>query len=384
MLWGRLDAAERIITALLAGHPRSEDVRALIGEAQAAIVLETIEGLSPNEWKGVLVEAAMRPTSRTPEPAIVDGFVNALLQATPKGGELATRLQIAIGGETLRQYYLDTFKVRRELEAGPALESAARASTVVGRMLEGLSEEYKRGASLARWITRIGQLFWVFVEVAVPQSFASILFHHWLKLAYFLEVLLIVGSTLLQAPPVQQFALVAFAVTLAAHGVVLAFGDIRQHKKRWRVVVGSVATAIVLFLVVFGALGLSMLLGGIPGWNVLDHAHQWAVTPQARAWLGGGLSAVVTLFFLLVIRQDLGKSRQLKMLERMLSELSLSKRKELWRAVFGTKPPLLFRVRAVAAILYRARDTKTIDKVRDWLRQNEDVPPLEITSEASQ
>jgi hypothetical protein len=180
----------------------------------------------------------------------------------------------------------------------------------MGRLLAGLSEQYKGGASLTLWFTRLGRLFSALVEVAVPRSFPCILFHHWLKLTYFLEVLLIVASTLFPAPPVQQFALVAFAITLAVHGVVLVLSDIWLRKKTWLVVLGSLFYAIVGLGFLLGTLCFVVVLGAVPGWCALDGVHSWAVDPQAygKDWARRGPAGLATLFFLLVIRRDLRKA----------------------------------------------------------------------------
>ena len=57
ILWGRLDGAERIITAILPNHP---ETRRLIADAQAAIVCEATEGLGQFELHDLLVESFMR------------------------------------------------------------------------------------------------------------------------------------------------------------------------------------------------------------------------------------------------------------------------------------------------------------------------------------
>jgi hypothetical protein len=57
ILWGRLDGAERPISALLPDHPLRKQ---LIGEAQAQIVCETIGPMGEEERHALLAEALMR------------------------------------------------------------------------------------------------------------------------------------------------------------------------------------------------------------------------------------------------------------------------------------------------------------------------------------
>ena len=67
----------------------------------------------------------------------------------------------------------------------------------------------------------------------MPRSFPDLIFRHWLKLVYFLELLLIAGSTLLLAKEVQQFALTAFGITAAVHLAVCCLRDMIESKNRW-------------------------------------------------------------------------------------------------------------------------------------------------------
>jgi hypothetical protein len=113
------------------------------------------------------------------------------------------------------------------------VHNAARASRVVGDMLEGYAETQRRlpkGGVV--WVTRIAQLFWVLVEVAVPNSLASLVFRHGLKLLYFFEALAILLGTLLLYPTIQQFGFVAFAATATVHGAVLLLEDAMSKKVR--------------------------------------------------------------------------------------------------------------------------------------------------------
>jgi hypothetical protein len=65
ILWGRLDGAERIISALLPNH---EKLVELIGEAHAEIICETTSGMGETERYELLAEALMRTKTRAAEP----------------------------------------------------------------------------------------------------------------------------------------------------------------------------------------------------------------------------------------------------------------------------------------------------------------------------
>ena len=275
ILWGRLDGAERIITALLPNHPQTGQ---LIGEAQAAIIHETIENI-PEEGKNLLIESFMRTKTRKPDEKALIDFIRKL-----KGGatdpEIKRSLDNRINEHEIGKHYQDSYEKRSHLKPKPTLRSAARATTVIGKMLSGISAEYNVNDRYVAWVARLGQISLALVEVAVPSSLPNLIFHHWLKLLYFFEVVLIIGSTLLVAQPVQQFAFTAFALTLGIHLAVLILGDLMRSKKRWLNVIKALLGVAVVTCVVVGVLSLSAILGfGDPIWKTMVLVRNWFAEP---------------------------------------------------------------------------------------------------------
>jgi len=272
ILWGRLDGAERIINALLPDHPLT---RQLVGEAQAAIICETVEKLGTTELSDLLIEVAMRTESGKAEPAILDDFLNALkTNATEERWKDC--LDKLVDARQVRQRYLDTYEERSRLQPESTLRSAARATTIIGKIFDGLSDSYNVSNKYVAWIARLGQVFWSLVEVAVPHSLPNLIFRHWLKLLYFFEVLLVVSSTLLLFRPVQQFALMLFAITLAVHLATGILSDIIRSRNRW---LNIFKAAIIIALVALVALGVLSALG-VSGfsdsiWAKIMSLHQW-------------------------------------------------------------------------------------------------------------
>lgn len=272
ILWGRLDGAERLINALLPDHPLT---RQLVGEAQAAIICETIEKMGSVELSDLLAEAAMRTKSGKAEPAILEHFLDALKEnaAEPK---LKACLDKLIDTRQVRQHYLDTFAERSRLQPESTLRSAARATTIIGKIFDGLSDSYNVSNKYVAWIARFGQIFWSLVEVAVPRSLPNLIFRYGLKLLYFFEALLIVSSTFLLSRIVQQFAFTLFAITVAVHLAVLVLGDIIRSKNRWLNILKTVVIVTLVALVAFGvvsALGMFGFSDSI--WSKISTFHQW-------------------------------------------------------------------------------------------------------------
>jgi patatin-related protein len=267
ILWGRLDGAERLISALLPNHPLR---RQLIGEAQAEIMLETIGAMGDEEGQQLLSEALMRTKSRESEPELLEKFINNLFVNVKHNQELTDRLKKLIHPRTLRQFYINAFEEQSRLDRESTLRSSARATTVVGKILEALSAKRRVRTGYAVWIARIGQILWAMVEVAVPRSLSNLIFRHWLKLIYFLEALLIAGSTILLASEVQKFAITAFSLTAGIHLGVYLLSDYLQGKHLLlRIVLGVVGFIAILL----AAVGFDEVLGLGMRSSLAERAH---------------------------------------------------------------------------------------------------------------
>lgn len=306
ILWGRLDGAERIITALLPNHPQT---RQLIGEAQAAIVYETIREMGPEELKQLIAESGMRTRTNKAEPKIVGTFIRNL-KGEATDPDLQRALNDLIDDRGVRQYYLDTYKERSRLDPETALHSAARATTIVGKMLSNLSERRKVGNKYVAWVARLGQIFWALVEVAVPRRLPNLIFRHWLKLLYFFEVVLIIGSTLLVAKEVQQFALTAFGITAGVHLAVQILNDLMQSKNKWVNLIKAVGGVILVALIFLGIISLAAILGVELVWSLMERAKDWYASSPPFGWNSKtyarvGVGALLILFFFWVIRDDI-------------------------------------------------------------------------------
>lgn len=307
ILWGRLDGAERIIAALLPNHPLR---RQLIGEAQAQIICETIEPMGEKERNALLAESLMRTRTRKSESKQLDDFIRHLRENSTSDPKLNQRLKELIDPQKLRDYYEENFRTRSKLEPESTLRSAARATTVVGKILDSLSRKRGVNNKSSVWIVRLGQIFWSLVEVAVPRSFPDLIFRHWLKLVYFLELLLVAGSTVLLAKEVQQFALMAFGITAGVHLAVVLLRDLIESKNRWVNLAKAIGAAILVTLIIIGGLSVSAMLGGSLGWNLLWTVRNFHFTEPGFGFNLKTLTRVLLILvvatvFLWSIRKDL-------------------------------------------------------------------------------
>ncbi|HKG45862.1 MAG TPA: patatin-like protein [Pyrinomonadaceae bacterium] len=257
ILWGRLDGAERLITALLP-DPENKKVRAqLIHEAHDAILIEELQEKSTAAMQLVITETLVKVSSGMTAKA-------ALAQIFPRlrDGQLRARLgsavQAGLENTALLNFIKSSYEVNRDLDPKILLRSIARSTQVIGKMFEDMANQNQMEGKRLAWIARLGQFFWGLVEVAVPGSLLNLVFFHWLKIIYAFEIFLIVASILLGQKDVTRFGWTALALMAALNVIVLLLGDyIRGSGKWWRLLLlllgmGMLFFATIGFAEIFG------------------------------------------------------------------------------------------------------------------------------------
>jgi patatin-related protein len=307
IMWGQLDGAERIIASVLPiDHA---DKASLIGEAQAAIVYETIKNMGVEERRDLLCEALMRTSSGKPEPNLLvqvspsqsGGFIDNLKNNA--GPDLQRQLDETINNATLRDHYLDVFAKNSKPDTKSTLETSTRATTIVGKMFENLANDYAtNGKKYAALITRIGQVSWGLVELASPKTIWNLLFHYWLKLLYLIELILIIGGTLLVRPTIQQFGFLLFALTLAVHLAVTVLNDLMRSRKRWLNLIKAALITLLIIIVGVGVASAAGLLGERVIWWRMVQINYWFTHPSG--WRKWWLPALAGFFFVVSARHD--------------------------------------------------------------------------------
>lgn len=360
ILWGRLDCAERIITALFSSIPASDQAqhqdlkKRLIRQAQRAIIAEEYKAAEKTELRGILADTLALTKTDDDNKIFEANLRKRLRSPTAQGSNMQVLLDSCLKGVDPLDHFVATYNYDHTLAPKVLVGSAARASRVFGKMLEGIAETQQLNKNYVIWVTRITQLFWGLVEVAMPGSVPNLIFQHWLKLLYLFEFLLVCGGTLLLNQGIQQFGLLTFGITVAIHAAVLLLGDYilgdngkpketqrepvkdaeqlktekplvaasvaqRKQAPRWlRILKGLALTALVL-LVVLGILIIFSVLWAEPGtvtstpniiWDKLAEFRGWVAEPYKNGWnkktlVRFSVVAVVGLFFLWSIREDL-------------------------------------------------------------------------------
>jgi patatin-related protein len=297
ILWGRLDGAERIISAVLpSNHAQKES---LIREAQAAIVYETIQGMTPKKRDALLCEAAMRTGSGKAEPKLLVSFIENLKRDLAE--PLKSELDRLIVNNQLEQHYDDIYAINSTPDPKSTLTTAGRATTILGKMFEKVADDnVKAGKRYAAWVTRAGLIFWGLVELATPKSIWNILFRYWLKLLYLVELILVLVGTVFVVESIQRFGLILFGVTVAVNFVVSLLNDFMLRRVRW-LRIGKLSAVILLLAIVgigvFAAYGLTV---GHSTWDFMVEVHEWFSRKSAwRKWGPVVVLVVLVLFFLI-------------------------------------------------------------------------------------
>jgi hypothetical protein len=132
-----------------------------------------------------------------------------------------TMLRSLLEPDELRAYLRNpTYEVHPP-EPNPRMlvETLARSTQVVGKMLEGLTASTALQPQAAL-IARLGHLAWGLVQVAIPQSFPNLLFAHWRNVLGLFGVFLIVLAVVMGSWSLASSGLILI-VSLAIVSVVV-------------------------------------------------------------------------------------------------------------------------------------------------------------------
>ncbi|WPB55533.1 patatin-like protein [Xylophilus sp. GOD-11R] len=261
VMWGRLDGAERLIQALLPmSDPDTAVVRKeLIERAHRRILRES---LVP-EGHSVLSELVLRALDETAGKGDVETRLQQIFSQLWSGnGEARDRLGSTMVSLLSEPGLLRYVKQFRQVDPDPdpeaTLDSAARAVTIVGRVLEGIADRRDAGRVVPRWIARLGLLLQGIVAVSVPGTLKDHLWRHWVQLLYAFEVLLLAASIVLGSADMRTLAITTFVATAGVHLLTWILKDLmRESRRALRVTVALVVIAL-LALAAVGARALAL------------------------------------------------------------------------------------------------------------------------------
>jgi patatin-related protein len=239
LLWGRLDASERLITALLPWEDSQQIRNQLIDQAHSAIFADF-------QIQSRLKEMATRQiVAQGPENRLSEGSVQKLVDVvTP-----ATPPSTPDRHRELMEVWQDV--VPTAMNRRSEVETLARSTTIIGKIFETISA--KRSLPLkASWLTNAGRAFWGVVEISVPRSAWSLLGSYWQSLLLLISGLLIVAGLLSNQPGVGGVGWTLFAIALLLFTLRTILSSYMRGGGALRTIVGFLGL-IMLLLEVVGA-----------------------------------------------------------------------------------------------------------------------------------
>ncbi|HKQ56826.1 MAG TPA: patatin-like protein [Candidatus Eisenbacteria bacterium] len=269
MLWGRLDGAERIIrTSLVPRTTREEGIQdALVTRAHAAIVCEELKGLDANEAREVMCQCVMRTLGGRSEPDLLVKMVGKLLP-TIRTIHIATA--DALEPTLLREEYRKRYSESRSLPLSQGADLLARGTQVIGRVLETLQERYgPLTGQPGWWLLWIGRSIWGLVEVLTPGRWGNMIRTDWIRLAYLLGAVLVLGGMVLGRQDIQLLGTQGLFVIAAADALLRLAGLWLLRPRMWQY------PLLAILVVLLG-------VGAWTTWEFLSRLPQLAMDMLAR------------------------------------------------------------------------------------------------------
>lgn len=259
IMWGRLDGAERLIQALLPmADEATRDVRReLIERAHQGILREA---LVP-EGNGDLADLLVKALDEMPGSGNTAQRLRALLAQLWTGNSVSRdRLGGVLASLLSERGLMEYVRNKREVESNPdpetTLDSAARAVTITGKVLEGVSTKRGSDSKIPQWLARLGLMLQGIVAVSLPGTLNQRWWTHGVKVLYAFEVFALVVAILFGSSDMRTLALTALGVTFGVHLLTLIAGDAMREGKRW---LHITVIGVLLVLIALAALGALVL-----------------------------------------------------------------------------------------------------------------------------
>ncbi len=259
IMWGRLDAAERIITALIPDpHADSEEDESRYSEslsertgarkkfilrAQEIILRETLK-----EWLSEL-ESTRFKSPKDAEQYEILHCINETLCAAPQQSEEQA-------DPAWKQKFMEVYDFHRELEPEPNLKRLGRGSGILASMVDRLDSGKGMTKTISGYLKKLNWILLGMLDFSTPKTMLGVLSGYWLQLLVLVSGIMIALGVFAKIPDLKNFGIFVLVADLA---VWMLRQLIATHihkikctpKVRWlmRIVLGTVALALVVGVV---------------------------------------------------------------------------------------------------------------------------------------
>ncbi|MCK4762452.1 MAG: patatin-like protein [Candidatus Aminicenantes bacterium] len=293
ILWGRLDAAEMIITTLFKKKEKNNGInnkkkkeqspgdkilKDVLAHAHKTIIAEELSekektGFTKMMCKFLKSTLKLKFKDKDCSPNADD--LLEVVECYLKGSDLTPKSQDVLlkclDKEQLFNHLKDKdkngYEISRKLDPKFLLRIAARCTKVVGKMFKGLSLNdsgtggeqtfSKISSKISSWLIKFGRLFAFIVEFAIPGSVKQLLFRHWVKLLYPLTLFAISLGIVMGWTTVRNAGWIGLGVTPVVQIIVSLLKNFMQGKKTCWNIINFVFKIVITFL---AAVGLLVLL----------------------------------------------------------------------------------------------------------------------------
>ncbi|MDA8481229.1 patatin-like protein [Citrobacter sp. Awk 4] len=254
IMWGRLDGAERLLSALLPGDGALENAREqLLRRAHQAIVFEELTPEGHAQLTSLFCDALCEIGAGSSIDDPVRSLVDRLQPGSPQERRRLQELLVSLMDRPgLVDHLQRTYQFDPNFNVPCAMESAARAVKVTGRLLKGISKDNKSVSVPAFWLARVGLLLQGLVAVSLPGSMGRLWVHHALIVLYAFLLVALAFTILLGDGDSRLTVIAALLLTVTFHIAMLVIGNLALRSVRIVIWTLGTALAVVLAFAVYG------------------------------------------------------------------------------------------------------------------------------------
>ncbi|MEF7616211.1 patatin-like protein [Aquincola sp. MAHUQ-54] len=269
IMWGRLDGAERLVAALLPGPDAATRLvrDTLTRQAHRCIVRDALRPAGYEQITGLLCGAVAEVQARSKgvagddpdarREALRKQLVARLTHDSPESRRRFDQVVSSLlDDDALLAWVKASREGRQPPDPGPMLDSAARAVTITGRLLQTLVSQRGQDMPALRWVARLGLAGQGLLAVSLPGSLRARWWSHVMKVLYAFLLVMLAAGLAFGSEPVRTAAITGMGVVGALHLAILLAGDVLHSRRSWR---AKSAWALGIPLVLLAALGVLAL-----------------------------------------------------------------------------------------------------------------------------